>query len=301
MDGDTTQQSTTPAEDPIMHTDETTAAPPPPAHRPEPSPAEPPSVSFVYALGRIEPRFPTLALEKEFAQVSARTDTNDLTDREVLKTVVSERGNRYLARQLCWTFSIEGLEAYILAPRDPADLELLIDSLRPEPRRDDIDVMIGELGPIAPPELCNGLTVPLVAFDQVYSFDRDTFIGSIPRPESIPQRREAQFRRAAAELFDLIMQMTDNAGATDEHRALNYLAVRYPAIYAAAADAHGRNASLTAVEVRPSRLSGVRRIVDVVFSYTHRDTDVTEKQFVRIDVTEEYPFLVTKLSPFYER
>ena len=32
------------------------------------------------------------------------------------------------------------------------------------------------------------------------------------------------------------MQMTDNAGATDEHRALNYLAMRYPAIYAKAAE-----------------------------------------------------------------
>jgi hypothetical protein len=32
------------------------------------------------------------------------------------------------------------------------------------------------------------------------------------------------------------MQMTDNAGATDEDRAPNYLAVRYPAIYAKAAE-----------------------------------------------------------------
>jgi hypothetical protein len=27
---------------------------------------------------------------------------------------------------------------------------------------------------------------------------------------------------------------------------------------------------------------------------------VTEKHFVRVDVTEEFPFLVTKLSPFYD-
>ena len=45
------------------------------------------------------------------------------------------------------------------------------------------------------------------------------------------------------------MQMADNAGATDEHRALNYLAVRYQAIYANAAEAFGRNASLTGVDV----------------------------------------------------
>ena len=58
---------------------------------------------------------------------------------------------------------------------------------------------------------------------------------------------------------------------------------------------------MTAVEVRPSRLSGVRRIVDVIFSFTHRQTDVTEKFFVRVDVTEEFPFLVTRLSPYYDR
>lgn len=28
-----------------------------------------------------------------------------------------------------------------------------------------------------------------------------------------------------------IVQIADNAGATDEHRALNYLVVRYPRIY----------------------------------------------------------------------
>ena len=48
------------------------------------------------------------------------------------------------------------------------------------------------------------------------------------------------------------MQMTDNAGATDEHRALNYLAMRYPAIYAKARSNSGRDVSLTGVDVRPS-------------------------------------------------
>jgi len=45
----------------------------------------------------------------------------------------------------------------------------------------------------------------------------------------------------------------------------------------------------------------VRKIVDVIFSFTDRKTDVTEKYFVRVDVTEEFPFLVTKLSPYYDR
>jgi hypothetical protein len=254
--------------------------------------------SYVYALGRIEPRFPRLAVEKEFAQATGQAETAGLTDRQALHAVLTQRQNRYLARQLCWVLTIEGLETYILQPRDPTDFDLLVEAVRPTPRPTDVDVVIGVRGPIAPPELCNGLMVPVVSFTQVYSFDVDSLIRGIPRPE---QMAAEQFEPAAEELFMRIMQMADNAGATDEHRALNYLAVRYPALYATATDRHAQNASLTAVEVRPSRLSGVRTIVDVIFAYTHRQTDVTEKYFVRVDVTEEFPFLVTKLSPYYDR
>jgi PatG C-terminal len=69
----------------------------------------------------------------------------------------------------------------------------------------------------------------------------------------------------------------------------------------AGAAAFGRNCSLTAIEVRPSPLSGVRKIVEVIFCFTNRQTDVTEKFFPRVDVTEEFPFLVTKMSPYYDR
>jgi PatG C-terminal len=48
-------------------------------------------------------------------------------------------------------------------------------------------------------------------------------------------------------------------------------------------------------------LGGVRRNVDVIFTYTNRQTDVDEKHFVRVDVSEEFPFLVTKMSPYYDR
>jgi hypothetical protein len=161
--------------------------------------------------------------------------------------VLSQRQNRYLVRQLCYVLTIEGLETYILHPRDPADFELLVEALRPAPRPTDVDVVIGMQGPIAPPEPCNGLLVPIVVFDQMYSFDIDTLVRSIPRPEQIPAE---QFEATAEELFMRIMQVADNAGATDEHRALNYVAVRYPAIYATTAEAFGRNSSLTAVDVR---------------------------------------------------
>ena len=254
--------------------------------------------SYVYAIGRVEVRFPNLAAEKEFAQATGRTDTAGKTDQQTFHAVLSKRENRYLVRQLCWVLSIQGLETYLLLPRDPSDIDLLVEAIRPAPSPNDIDVVIGIRGPIAPPTMCNGLMVPIVAFDQIYSFDRDALIKAIPKPE---KASAAQFGPAAEELFNRIMQLTDNAGATDDHRALNYLAMRYPAIYAKAAEAFAQDYSMTGVEVRPSPLSSTRNIVDVIFSYTNRNTDFTEKSFVRCDITEEFPFLVTKLSPYYDR
>jgi hypothetical protein len=252
---------------------------------------------FVYALGKIQPRCPRLELEKEFAQATGRAETMGLTDRQALHAVLSKRQNRYLVRNLCWVFSVEGLETYILQPRDATDLELLVESLRPAPSPLDLDVVIGVRGPIPPLDYCNGLMVPIVVFDQLYSFDRDALLKAIPHPEGIAAK---QFEAVAGELFEHLLQMADNAGGTDEHRAMNYLIVRYPAIYALASERHGRDNSLTGVEVRPSALSGIRKIVEVIFVYRNRTTDVTEKFAVRVDVTGEFPFLVTKLSPHYD-
>lgn len=256
------------------------------------------SPAYVYALGRVEARFPTLGVEKEFVQVAGRTDTAGLTDRETLRAVLGRPEHRYIARQLCWVFTVAGLETYVLRPRDPADWALLVEAVRSTPDPGDVDVVIGLRGPTVSPELCNGLMVPVVAFDQLYSFDRKTLIDSLPCPEDADPER---FRATADQLFDRVIQLADNAGSTDEHRAINYLAVRYPAIYSRTTEAYGAQQSLTGVEVRPSRLARTRMIVNVVFSYTGRETDVTEKYFVRVDVTEEFPFLVTRLQPYYDR
>jgi PatG Domain len=253
---------------------------------------------FVYAIGRIQPRFPSVGVEKEFAQATGRVDTAGLTDREALHKALADRANRYLARQLCWVLTIEGLDTYLLVPRDPAEIPMLVDAVRPAPRANDVDVVIGVRGPLAPPHLCGGLVLPVVVVDQLYSFDTDALLRSLTPPKDLAAD---DFAVTAEEVFTRVMQLADNAGGTDEHRALNYLAVRYPALYALVAERHLQNCSWTGVDVRPSALSGSRHIVDVIVSFTHRQTDVTEKYFARVDVTEQFPFLVTKLSPYYER
>ncbi len=152
--------------------------------------------------------------------------------------------------------------------------------------------------PLAGPDQCNGLVVPMVAFDQIYSFDTEGFLAAIPRPDGVAAK---EFKNASEQVFGTITQIADNSGATDEHRALNYLTVRYPKIYERAAEGFDASSSLAAIEVLPSRLSGVRRIVNVVFTYTDRSSGVQEKFAVKVDVTEEFPFLVAPLGPYYDR
>jgi len=74
---------------------------PPPRLAPQPEPllpelSAPAAPGFVYVLGTVEPRFPSLGVEKEFAQATGRAATNGLTDRAALKVVLSDRQNRYL-------------------------------------------------------------------------------------------------------------------------------------------------------------------------------------------------------------
>jgi hypothetical protein len=253
---------------------------------------------YVYAVGTIEARFPTIGVEKEFAQATGRAATADLTDRKSLHAVLTAQPTRYLARQLCYVLSIQGLDTYILRSLDLADLQLLVDTLGSTTSETDLHVVVGLRGPLAPPGYCNGPSLPIVTVSQIFSIDAASFARSVPRPDVM---EEGAFRSALQEVLAPVMQTSDNVGARDEHRAINYLTARYPALYAKVAEAHAAGSPLAAVEVSPSRLTGSRRIVRIVYSCVSRTTGVTEKFFARVDVTEQFPFLVTGLSPYFDR
>ena len=251
----------------------------------------------VYVIGHIEPRFPLLSVEKEAMQAVSRAGATKDTDRQIMAKVLQDPNNKYLVRQLCWVLLVQGIETYILVPRD-GNYQPLVDAYRAEPKPGDLELVIGVRGPIAPPTMCNGLLVPIVIFDQIYAFDRDSLLESIPVPKDADAKK---FAAAAAEMFDRIIQQSDNHGATPGDIAKNYLAVRYARIYALAAEQFANNCSFTSIDVLPSPLSGTRNVFDVVFSFTDRATDVVSKYFVRVDVTECFPFLVSKMAPYYDR
>ena len=258
---------------------------------------------YVYAIGKVVHRFPNKSIEMELAQTIGRIperETKSFTNPEVAHKVFTDPNNRYIASQICYVLTIEGLETYILFPNDPLDFDRLAQALRPAPDVGDIDVIIGRRGPMASPEMCNGLVVPIVIVDQIYSFDRDTLMKAIPKRKE-KSTNEEQFRKTADAVFNHLIQITDNAGAIDEHRALNYLAVRYDEIYHRTQLLQDENYSFTGIEVRPSLLSGTQKLVDVIFSYENRANRALQKWFCRVDVTGEWPYLVSPMREYFER
>jgi hypothetical protein len=257
---------------------------------------------YVYALCKIDVRFPTLDVEKEVAQALGRMDTNGQTDGQALYQLLSDPGNRYLRREMCFVAQVGGgIDAYILRMTDVTDLDMFVEAIRPDTGPDQLDVVVGERGPLAPPQACNGLTVPLVRVSQVYTFTIGELVESIPRPDSIAEEDDAAFRDSSRELINRVLQLADNTGSLDEHRAVNYAVTRYAAVHHLIAEQHARGFSLTGVEVRPSRLSGPRKILTVIITTTSRTTDVAEKHAFRVDVDGIHPFLVSKLAPYFDR
>ena len=254
------------------------------------------SLPFVYVLGQIEARFPNRSIEKGYVQILERSKSANFEHQQAFYSVLSQPENRYLARKLSWILTMEGVPIYILLPTGPEDLNILLEAIRPPACPLDRQVVVGRKGPVAPPEMC-GLEVPMVLVDHLYSLEYNDFIKSI-RSESVTDEK---FKAIARETFLRMMQLADNIGSTDKHRALNYLSVRYPAIYVKAAEELERNFLLTSVNAIFSRLSDNRKIVSVIQSFTNKETGAVEKYFVRVDLTEEFPFIVTKMAPYYDR
>lgn len=252
-----------------------------------------PTPSFVYAIGKISARFPSIDIEKELAQVMRSTDTASLTDQQVLHQILSQPENAYLAREMCWVFSAQGLESFIVVPRSGIELSELIQALGLGASEGATTVIVGTRGPQMPAAACAGLSLPAVIASKVYAFKLDELVRSLPLQENELD--------AGRELLNRITHLIDNVGDIDEHRAVNYLALRYPAMYGLVIDNYRQDRSLQGLTVRKVSTNAQRRLIDVQFSFVNRKTDVRDLFAARVDVTGMFPFLVTPLRAVFDK
>jgi hypothetical protein len=279
------------------------------------------SSGFVYAIGTVEAEYPNVGIEREMQMmahalnVEMEPERNEkLTeDRRWQHAVLSanRRRTRYLARQLSWRLTIEDLPAFVLKPRDCCDIDDFIDRLkRPKyqppavdgkdenenkkknNKKEKKDGKKSEADPIAALELPQDLDVVVGVSGQ-------------KTPEGIELYVDQIFEIPASKLsLDIIgyfTQITDNYGLTDEDRAYNYLAARYtidPRELARLRNKFG----LKGVPSIYSRLSGdSNRIVRVIFAFKSHTSLEEQKFFVRVDVTHEFPSIISPWQPYLDR
>lgn len=256
----------------------------------------------IYVIGRVTVRFPTPGIQKEYEHESRGGGYP--TEAHAIYDVLSK--HPHIARRVCYVLKVQGVDAYILQPATRNELRYIIETLKPvEPPAEEeasLDVIIGWKGPIASPEMCVGLAVPIVIVENAYSFTRTAFLQQIKESLSDLGEMPPTFQVTANDLLNRILQIADNFGELGEHRALNYVAARYPLIYQKAVEMANAKFKLDTVAVRPSRLTGVRKVCDVIFHYRSYSAPFgVESFFVRVDTTEIWPFIVSPLSPFFER
>jgi hypothetical protein len=257
---------------------------------------------FVYAIGRLSPQFQSLDVEKEFAQLAADVEGREVSEHHRLKAVVEQDDNLYLAHHICWVFTTQGIDSFAIVPRDNNDARQLVESFVPASDESVINVAVGRPATTPPLWDWSASGLRLVSVDQLLTFTLDEFLDELANTDGDGGSEgglDSDHRAAMRELFFRLTRRADNQGSTDAHRALNYAALRYPALYRATLQAFDDGKALLGVEVRPTPSSD-RRLVSVRLIFRDRHTQIVERYSCAVDVTGEFCFLAAPLSPTYD-
>ena len=265
---------------------------------------------FVYAIGTVEASYPNVAIEHEMQimadhfGVKAEADINAATkpteDRIWQYEVLSKdrRRTRYIARQLRWRLMIEDMPAFVLVPRDSNDLDDFIDCLN-RPRYIQSSERKGKKGAKAR----STYEAPLYGLTQ----DLDVVVG-VKGPQTVEGTEvfvDQIFTLSPQHLtpagLSFYGQLADNYGLTDGDRAYNFLLARYAISHENLVEVH-KDFGLAAVPVISSRLSGgIGRVVRVIYTFRGTKIPIERKFFVRVDVTHEFPTVISPWQEYLER
>ncbi len=254
------------------------------------------SDEYVYAVGLLRPEFASESGRKEFERVAAELPSETSSKEVSFYEVLIKPENFYLTKLICWIFEIGGIETYVVVPRDSNQLKKFIKGIEPvKDTTNKFDTLVGGLGPIAPPEMCNGRTLSTVRCNQLESFFFDTFTQYIQGETNI-QLTSVQ------NLFLNMLRLTDNSGSSGAHRAINFMTFSYPDLYRIlGSNLSSKSATeqifpFNGVTAKQAETGGERKKMEVVFKFENPDTSELEYQHCEVDVTDQYPFMTVNLT-----
>ncbi len=246
----------------------------------------------VYVLGHLHPVFPSNSVKNEFYRVAQLTPKDSLTS-DIFYNTLSQ--HNYLARAMCWVWEVDSVETYIVIPRDSATLKQFVESLNTAPNQVFLEGLVGDLGPVASPNDCYGKQLPLVLCHHFEVTTQTDFVTLIVNETRLPQN-EAQ------SVLSNLLRLTNIAGNTNEQRAVNFLTYTYFELYKyLGTQLHPSSPDVEifrygAVRSEPVPETGDRTVLSIIFEFPNPQTAIQESCYVRVDVTERYPFVTGTLA-----
>jgi hypothetical protein len=252
-----------------------------------------PIEQYVYAIGRVDVRFPSLGIEREYQQRERALHDLPQHPRNARILAVLEK-NPHLALRVSYVFLIGGTPVFALGPSSGSLKDAFFKALAQSHDIDHSCVVIDRVGGFTNPASYGGLLLSLIAVDQLYAFSATEWAEGLAKvAKAALQSRKveaAHFRAISQGIFREVTTMPENMGVADGHRALNYLLVQHPGMFLAAAERPGH--VLDRIETRVIQAGGGRRHVAVILSFLDRGTNVPERLYCAVDITEEWPFIV---------
>lgn len=212
-------------------------------------------------------------------------------DLDCIRKVLKTRRCRYLARELDWYLEdVHGNPLYHLIPSE-YNMQQLINALidSDSAKSPAINTLIvgrasGQLGELD--------SVTVTKFRSMSAHDI---------AKNLPKLHNAQSCRDLTYVIDLYLSLANNNGVTDEERALNYLLTYgydfYERMYRQRSDNNHQSIHLISIDARV-HYAGERTLVYVVFNFQDSKTSVIEPWYSTVDVTDRFPFLVSKFEPY---
>jgi hypothetical protein len=180
---------------------------------------------------------------------------------------------------------VQEVETYILVPKYPdTGFKELVEAASYE-----ISAVIGNVGPIASADMCNGLPLPLLYFDVIYNLNKEDFVNQIPVPEGV---NEADFRGVGRALFEQVVpQIYLGVGP---NRAFAYLLLSDDSLYRLVAAKQLNNSELKSLTVQQAP-AAARNLVYVMAKFVSRVDRMEEIYFRALDVGGKLVFGVGEL------
>ncbi|KAF7781777.1 hypothetical protein PRUB_b1105 [Pseudoalteromonas rubra] len=256
------------------------------------------SYDYIYALGQVDIVFPNEGIKRQFLSAAMELGVDEKAYYAVFtnlsQPIDSPSRNKYLylAEQVDWVLSVKQVHSYVLNPAAPAELQALIEALQP-PKNTLEPVYTCVIGHITSSH--SALDLPEVVCQQVYHHTLSELHHTI---QKISRAETNAIQDVIREL-----EVEPNPGRNDFDRAKNFIAFRYPDIYAQTHKMHAGSNSLPSaslVSITFSRFDALsdHRIVDITLTYKENTSTKHHYYFCRVDVSGLYPFINTEIQSF---